>query len=264
MDHIHPEFGCFCPTPRFRRDVRLAFFAVIFGGLIGSVTVLALSTSDRNAETSTARVANPRVTQTETPKERLGGVEAPTRAAITRNYQVETSSRTPDPLPPPTVDSEMRQTNLNACEGSSLNAQDHCITEKPRPARSGAVNNAPEIARIPLGRPAALERATPIDAPTDSTSEDSELPTISQIVPAPATASQPLAAEDAARDHPHSTPGSRKKPHKIARAQNRHHSERSERVAAVRRGWDSGFGALGRAYARDTSYGPMGFWVWSW
>ena len=85
MDHIHPEFGCFCPTPRFRRDVRLAFFAVIFGGLIGSVTVLALSTSDRNAETSTARVANPRVTQTETPKERLGGVEAPTRAAITRS-----------------------------------------------------------------------------------------------------------------------------------------------------------------------------------
>jgi hypothetical protein len=42
----------------------------------------------------------------------------------------------------------------------SLNAQDHCLTEKPRPARSGAVNNAPEIARIPLGRPAALERST--------------------------------------------------------------------------------------------------------
>ncbi len=31
-DHyLHPEFGCLSPTPRLRRELRTAFFSVLFG-----------------------------------------------------------------------------------------------------------------------------------------------------------------------------------------------------------------------------------------
>jgi hypothetical protein len=43
-DHyVHPEFGCLSPTPRLRRELRTAFFSVLFGIGIGAAAVIALN-----------------------------------------------------------------------------------------------------------------------------------------------------------------------------------------------------------------------------
>src|SRR5216117_2751245 len=41
--YVHPEFGLLSPTPRLRRELRMAFFSVLFGIGIGAATVIALS-----------------------------------------------------------------------------------------------------------------------------------------------------------------------------------------------------------------------------
>jgi hypothetical protein len=45
---MHPEFGLFCPQPRWRRDVRVAFFSLAFGICIGTITVGGPVTEKRN------------------------------------------------------------------------------------------------------------------------------------------------------------------------------------------------------------------------
>ena len=62
--HLHPEFGLFSPTPRFRREMRIAATSVLFGGIAGALCVsgvIALRHSDRAAmEIAEARPAAPR------------------------------------------------------------------------------------------------------------------------------------------------------------------------------------------------------------
>ena len=41
--YVHPEFGLLSPTPRLRRELRMAFFSVLFGIAIGAAAVIALS-----------------------------------------------------------------------------------------------------------------------------------------------------------------------------------------------------------------------------
>ena len=31
--YVHPEFGYFCPTPRFRRGLRVALACMVLGGI---------------------------------------------------------------------------------------------------------------------------------------------------------------------------------------------------------------------------------------
>jgi hypothetical protein len=40
-DHyVHPDFGCFAPTSRFRRELRIGFLSMVFGVGVGvAVTV---------------------------------------------------------------------------------------------------------------------------------------------------------------------------------------------------------------------------------
>ncbi len=263
----HPEFGYFCPAPRLRREVRVAFFAIAFGALIGSITVTALSTRARNPEAESAAVGSALVPQAAARSDRKqGSREIDALAGTARANKsgvVDEQASTAHSLASPTVESEKPATNLDPCqEKSSPSAQGHCVAEKFGSVRRGPVNNTPDVARILLGRPTALEAEAPMGAPTAGAA-NLELQT-PQITQQPATTSS-LGAEGAAREGLQSHSASPKKPHKIARAQNRHRSEKSERIVAVRRGRDSESGALGRAYARDSSFAPMrGFWVWSW
>ena len=41
--YVHPEFGLLSPTPRLRRELRMAFFSVLVGIVIGAAAVIALS-----------------------------------------------------------------------------------------------------------------------------------------------------------------------------------------------------------------------------
>ena len=47
--YAHPEFGFFCPTPRLRRKLRIAFVSILFGAIGGAIGVLALGAGHRNA-----------------------------------------------------------------------------------------------------------------------------------------------------------------------------------------------------------------------
>src|ERR1700758_2297205 len=41
--YVHPEFGLLLPTARFRHELRMAFFSVLFGIGVGAAAVIALS-----------------------------------------------------------------------------------------------------------------------------------------------------------------------------------------------------------------------------
>jgi hypothetical protein len=41
--YVHPEFGFLSPTPRLRRELRMASFSLLFGIGIGAAAVIALS-----------------------------------------------------------------------------------------------------------------------------------------------------------------------------------------------------------------------------
>jgi hypothetical protein len=59
--YLHPEFGYLCPTPRFRHDLRVAFFSIVLGAGIGAVTVVAPSAANREGHTvSAANVSSAR------------------------------------------------------------------------------------------------------------------------------------------------------------------------------------------------------------
>ena len=51
--YVHPEFGCFCPTPRFRRELRIAFVSILFGAISAALSIVALSAGGRNADPPT-------------------------------------------------------------------------------------------------------------------------------------------------------------------------------------------------------------------
>jgi hypothetical protein len=44
--YVHPEFGFLSPTPQLRRELRMAFFSVLFGIGIGAAAVIALNGSN--------------------------------------------------------------------------------------------------------------------------------------------------------------------------------------------------------------------------
>jgi len=231
--YAHPEFGYLSPAPRFRRELRVAFFAALFGAAIGVVSVIALSASDGQGNLAAATQARATAPVSE-PREGDAGVTASgfNSADTASNHQVRSSPG----FVGRSVGSEKFEANrATACEDHlSLDSQRQCSAEKLHRARLRAAGNGPDVARVPLGHPAPVENATPSPALADSVSNPSDVSTPSSVAQ-----------------------------HKIARAQNRRHKEASERVAGVTLGMDNGFGGFGRAYARDPVYPRTGFWDWS-
>lgn len=57
--HVHPEFGYFCPTPRRRRELRVAIVSILFGAIIGASIATLRVGHDRNPDgASTAAYVN--------------------------------------------------------------------------------------------------------------------------------------------------------------------------------------------------------------
>jgi hypothetical protein len=272
--YAHPDFGYLCPAPRFRRELRVAFFATVFGAVIGAVSVIALSAGDREGNSASATQA-PAVATVSEPREGHARVNASgsNSADMARNSQVRSSPSFASP-PVRSENAEARN-GTNGCEDHlSLDSRRQCLAEKlhrPRPRRA---DNGPDVARVPLGRPAMVEDAAPIAARADGVSNPSGVSAPSSVAHADtgpsasvahadAGPSAPIPAEGAVPQHPHTAPAPHTKPHKIARVQNRRHKEPSERVAGVTLGMDNGFGGFGRVYARDAVYPRTGFWDWS-
>jgi hypothetical protein len=48
--HVHPEFGYFCPTPRRRRELRVAIVSILFGAIIGGSIATLRAAHDRHPD----------------------------------------------------------------------------------------------------------------------------------------------------------------------------------------------------------------------
>jgi hypothetical protein len=238
--YIHPEFGAFSPAPRLRRELRLAVAAGLFGAVIGAVGVIALSTSYRDDNPTSAPRALPAQARPE-PRNVPANAPARTDADVASNSAhaiVETHGPT-------------------RCEDAR-----ECLAEKPHRLARRAVGNGPEIARVPLGRPAVLSpptTAAAAEGPPAVSEASAALPTARQH----AAAVAPLLHQDAGPERPQSAHVPAPKPQKIVRGEkprpDKKPQERAAHTAAIA---DSAAGA-GSAYARDSSYPRTVFWDWS-
>jgi hypothetical protein len=238
--YVHPEFGLLSPTPRLRREIRMASFSLLFGIGIGAAAVIALSgnnTADDARvphgvgsaslirEDRTEPVLNyksPQAIEKELNKDHSGKSDRSTADANSENHKPKATT---------------------TCEGNIPSCGD-----KPRANRTPAANEALAIGRAPLGRSdasAGMISATPL--------ESSER--------AQSTGSEAAAAADRLKFRP----PNEQKLHKIVRDRSPQGAPdyRDGREASrISRG-NRPAGELDGAYALDRSYGSRGFWDWS-
>ena len=145
--YIHPEFGGFCLTTRFRRDIRLVAVSVLLGTMVGGVgaAIVGLNTSRSPASASAATAfaiseegisaaegSSPRVNDVAQKQTKAG---APTGGGLTSTLAAETSGG------PKAV-----------CPGATPAQEQGCSFFKPRRVRVRALTDAPDMARIAVGR----------------------------------------------------------------------------------------------------------------
>ncbi len=122
-DYIHPEFGFFCPTPRFRRRLRVALACLVVAGVGAAV----MATADR------PKLAAP-VTRADEAS------LAPFAAVVPRLPIVADAQTTAD---------------KPSCVGDTR-TEGNCVSVKLRkPRMVWVANHRPAIAAVALGRSAA-------------------------------------------------------------------------------------------------------------
>jgi hypothetical protein len=260
MEHsgLHPEFGLFSPTPRLRRELRIAAISLLCGGIAGAVCVsgvVALRHSDRaameiteapqaaasqesklgTAPSADARAASP---------ESHAGTAAPPQGYVEVPVQRSGETSAPDVAPAP------------------------AIAPKARMVRIRKAVDSPPIARLPIGRSEATAAVSPLpaDQPLSRQAADAVPTGNDAAVAAPEKAVVGSAREGVANSSPP------KKKQKTVRAASRRndiesdsfwHDERQDDWRARSAAVNDGRGAAGRAYAREGSFPARGFWDWS-
>jgi hypothetical protein len=130
--YIHPEFGFFCPTPRFRRRLRVALACLVVAGVGAAV----IGTADRPKLTAAVTRADQASIADTTPATSL----APLDAAVPRLPSVAGAQTTAD---------------KTSCGGDTP-AESNCVSVKLRkPRMVWVANHRPAIAAVALGRSAA-------------------------------------------------------------------------------------------------------------
>ena len=276
MEHsrlLHPEFGLLSPTPRLRRELRIAAIAVLCGGIAGALCVsgvAALRPSDR-AATEVAEASRSAASQDSEP-----GIARSAGAHVTTP-----EGRAGIALPPASAEApaqDSRESRESSATPAQTAAQAAAIAPKPRMVRIRKTVESPAIARLPLGRSGAAAAAPPADPPASS-------PAASAVIAAgndaPATAPEKAASEKAELDKALAASGAREG---LANSSPKKKVQRTARTAASRRNdiandpwlrderpddWRARAAAVndarnpaGRAYAREAS-SFRGFWDWS-
>jgi len=228
-DHyFHPEFGWLAPTSRFRRELRVGFFSMLFGMSVGAIAVGALSIGSRDAGTNSVSpvairgVVAPSIITGASPN---GSGNKGREAASTNIDQTRTNKEvsTSDPIKPVTTSTHLgtssRENAKAACDGNKSG----CLEDARRASgqggmRSPAENNGPAIARVPLGRAEASTGVLQGSGRSNVAAQGSQ---------APERTTPPALQQDLATTN----------------------SNARSRV--------------GRADVRDSSSSPLGFWDWS-
>jgi hypothetical protein len=253
--YIHPEFGGFCLTTRFRRDIRVVAVSVLLGTIVGGVgaAIVGLNTSRTPASASTATAlttseaginaaedSSPRandVAQNSTTK-----AAAPTGGGLTSALAAETG-------PGPKA----------ACPSATPGNEPGCSFVKPRRVRARALTDAPEMARIAVGR------VTPPSAAIATQNAAAKLPEAkpTEEISASVAARADPQAEQALSDRP-----TVKKLKKTARGARRNDRWIDPTPGNPADPWlaraENNAAAPRRPYAREASSARRGFWDWSW
>jgi hypothetical protein len=169
----------------------------------------------------------------------------------------------------PSKDEAVRETHARHANTDSSGPDQAGAAATPRPndvrradatkARSHVRqrDNGPELARVPLGRPAAFEAAAPPATETNSARAVAQAPAApARAVAAPAK----LRTEGALSEPPRAAPVWDPKPRRIVRAPNPPQKQQSE---ALELSSGSSDGGGERAYARDAKFPRTVFWDWS-
>jgi len=260
----HPEFGFLSPTPRLRRELRIAAIALLLGGIAGAVCVsgvVAVRDSDR-AATEVAEAPHPAASQ----KSEAGtGPSTDARATMPESHAGPTQGTAEAPAQPSGESRESGAAPAHAVAPASA------IMPKPRMVRIRKTVESPAIARLPLGRTQAAAAAPPADPlPSSPTAVAAVSADNGATAPAPdVSAAEKAVAGSGAKEAVHSSPA-KKKVQKTARARRNNDIEndpwlrddRPENWRARADAVNDARNPAGRAYAREAS-SFRGFWDWS-
>ena len=154
--YLHPEFGCLAPTRRLRRELRVAFFSMLFGLGIGVLAVSAISVGDRDLD---SRSVSPLVTRDavaahSVPPQAAGGEDHERLEAVRISADRATTEKEVHDSKPNASTGDIGNADPNAktaCEENNL----ACLNEvrsvaKSRGVAPGAANDGHPLARLPL------------------------------------------------------------------------------------------------------------------
>ena len=94
--YVHPEFGLLSPTPRLRRELRMAFFSVMLGIVIGAATVIALSVNKSHDDAQVSGLSSASVIS-EHPTEGLLGNEVKDPTSNSNGTKAQVNSENDKP-----------------------------------------------------------------------------------------------------------------------------------------------------------------------
>jgi hypothetical protein len=258
--YVHPEFGLLSPTPRLRRDLRMAFFSVLLGIGIGAAAVIAISGNNNGDDARVAQGASSASVSEQPPEAVLGhnGQAPGSEKELDREHTSKPDRSTAEAKTNAST-TEAKTTATTTCEGNNSSCRNlPPPADKPHGMQMPAANDALVVGRAPLGR-----RAAPLETTSAAPSASSD-----ERPPEHSTADR---SESRAGDPPeskrltHKTPP--KKPPKTARNPYRPRQDapnyEDRELSWIGRGYEKPVGELGRAYSLDRSFGQKGFWDWS-
>jgi hypothetical protein len=222
--YVHPEFGFFCPTPRFRR---LFLFAVV-GMACAALGLAVWATRD----TGSALVAH------------FDGNASDQVAREAATLPIATAEAAPVRVEAPAATAAVR-TSCGDDAGASTDGK--CAAGKARKMRMVRVpTDRSAIASIPLGRTLAPSASALEGAPATSVAGQGDA--------APSRSAQAAAADAAPAAAPQ-----RKKSQRTAQSRRRDHSDGSPWREVRVDDWGArGYGSNDRGYQRG-GYGRQGF-----
>jgi hypothetical protein len=259
MEHsgLHPEFGLFSPTPRLRRELRIAAISLLCGGIAGALCVSGV-VALRHADNAAMKI-------TEAPHAAASQDSEPGTAPSADARAASPESQAGTAAPPQAAEVPAQRSSETSAPAV---APASAIAPKARMVRIRKAVDSPPIARLPLGRSEAPAAASPppADPPVSRQAADAAPAGNDPAAVAPEQAvARSAASEGVANLSPP------KKKQKTVRAASRRNDIESDsfwradrqedwraRAAAV----NDARSAAGRAYAREGSL-PRGFWDWS-
>ena len=253
--YIHPEFGGFCLTTRFRRDIRLVAVSVLLGTMAGGIgaAIVGLNTSRSPATTSAhtaLAISGAGISAAEGFSPRVNG--------IAQNSTTKAGAPTGGD-PTPTFAAEISPGPKAACPGATPEDEQGCSFFKPQRVRARTLTEVPDLGRIAVGR---VTPSTTI-ATQNSAAKLPEAKPMEEIS-ASVAARADLQADQALSERP-----TVKKTQKTSRRARRNDRGMADPTSGNRADpWfaraENNAAPPRRPYAREASSARRGFWDWSW